>query len=207
MDYWANGNMPQANRTINKHSWQRTWNNFHMQTHFWNHEHRNEWCKEQHMDVVDTYYMDSSEQYIAQNVEWWTGWNAQWKFTEVSGWDSQQQYTGLMSTVETLSNGNASMQNEDIYIIGMNATIPDKQLKREAHDNWNYFCVTHLMILWMALGQSYEYWIRHRTVKYDTGQSKVCITHSFHETYTSRGHVFSLFHFTTWNTCLWNHYD
>ena len=34
MDYCANGNMPQANGTINKHSWQRTWNNFHMQTHF-----------------------------------------------------------------------------------------------------------------------------------------------------------------------------
>ena len=83
MDYCANGNMPQANGTINKHSWQRTWNNFHMQTQFWNHEYRNEWCTEQHMDVVDTYYMDTSEQYIAQNVARQTGWNAQWKFMEV----------------------------------------------------------------------------------------------------------------------------
>ena len=156
MNYWANGNMPQTNGTINKHSWQWTWDNFHMQTKKWNHEHQNEWCKEQHIDVVDTYYMDSSEQYIAQNVEQWTGWNAQWKFTEVSGWNLQQQSTNLRSTVETLSNGNASMQNEDIYIMGMNATIPDKQMDSEAHDNWNYFCVTHLMILWTAFGQSYE---------------------------------------------------
>ena len=59
------------------------------------------------MDVVDTYYMDTSEQYIAQNVERRTGWNTQWTFMEVSGWNSQQQYTGMMSTVETLGNGNA----------------------------------------------------------------------------------------------------
>ena len=65
---------------------------------------------------------------------------------EVSGWNLQQQYIGLMSTVQTLSKGNASMQNEDIFM-GMNATIADKQMKREAHDNWNCFCVTHLMML------------------------------------------------------------
>ena len=59
------------------------------------------------MDVVDTYYMDTSEQYIAQTVERRTGWNAQWTIMEVSGWNSQQQYTGMMSTVETLGNGNA----------------------------------------------------------------------------------------------------
>ena len=35
--------------------------------------------------------------------------------TEVSGWNSQKQYTGLKPTVETLRNGNASMRNEDIY--------------------------------------------------------------------------------------------
>ena len=59
------------------------------------------------MDVVATYYMDTSEQYIAQNVERRTGWNTQWTFMEVSGWNLPQQYTGIMSTVETLSNGNA----------------------------------------------------------------------------------------------------
>ena len=51
-----------------------------------------------------------------------------------------------MSTVQTLSKGNASMQNKDIFM-GMNATIADKQMNRKAHDNWNYFCVTHLMML------------------------------------------------------------
>ena len=59
--------------------------------------------------------MDTSEQYIAQTVEQRTGWNAQWTIMEVSGWNSQQQYMALMSTVQTLRNGNASMQNEDMY--------------------------------------------------------------------------------------------
>ena len=115
MEYWVNGNIPQANGTINKHSWQWRWNNFHMQTHFGITSTGTNDAREQHLDVAGTHYMDSSEQYIAQNVEWWTGWSAQWKFTEVSGWNSQQQYMGLMSTVETLRNGNASMWNEDIY--------------------------------------------------------------------------------------------
>ena len=43
------------------------------------------------------------------------------------------------------------------------------------------------------------------SIEYDTGQSKVCITHSFNETYTCRRHVFSLFHFTTWKTSPQNH--
>jgi hypothetical protein len=139
---------------------------------------------EQHTDVAGTHYVDSSEQYITKNVEQWTGWNAQWKFTEVSGWNLQQQYMGLMSTVQTLSKGNASMQNEDIFM-GMNATIADKQMNTEAHDNWNCFCVTHLMMLWMAMGRNYEYWIRHTTVKgmYDT---------FIPWTYTIQRHVLSL---------------
>ena len=43
------------------------------------------------------------------------------------------------------------------------------------------------------------------SIEYNTRQSQVCMTHSFNETYTSRDHVFSLFHFTTWMTSLWNH--
>ena len=86
-----------------------------MQTHFGITSTGTNDTREQHMDVAGTHYMDSLEQYIAQNVERWTGWNAQWKFTEVSGWNSQQQYMALMSTVQTLRNGNASMQNEDMY--------------------------------------------------------------------------------------------
>ena len=82
------------------------------------------------MDVVDTYYIDTLEQYIAQTIERQTGWNAQWKFMEVSGWNSPQQYTGIMSTVETLGIGNASMRNDDIYVMGINATIADKQIEQ-----------------------------------------------------------------------------
>ena len=54
---------------------------------------------------------------------------------------------GHTSTVETLDNGNASMRNEDIYIMGMNPTIPDKQTDSNTWNNWNYFYVPHLMIL------------------------------------------------------------
>ena len=91
---------------------------------------------------------------------------------------------GLMSTVQTLRNGNASMPNEDIY------NGDECNYSRQANEKGGTWQLELLLC-----NASYDEWLCTKaSIEYDTGQSQVCITHSLHELTQARG-MFCLFHF------------
>jgi hypothetical protein len=52
--------------------------------------------------------------------------------------------------------------------MGTNARIADEWTKKEEYGNWNYFCDT-TSYGWLCAEVS--------SIRYNTGQAKVCITH------------------------------